>query len=438
MRGVNTLPSCAIVALVRGYPEDRSHYGDLIARNRAIYQEVNSKRTQPVPLRLFHEGNISPEDQEFVRSHTPEQTIDFVDVSTVWLRDAEYYQGLPSVGYRLMCRFNTVHIWEYCADLDYFMRVDEDVILTGTDPHFEDRMAEEGLDFAFSIYFLDSHEGTNATLYPFAQLGFGGSRRIDNDRMVPYTNVYAARTAFWNAPRVRTTLRSLGLNPLQMKYRWGDAALLGLAAEVHEAKLAPLPGLEYRHLSHDGIAIRALENRVDVRGVNIATAAQCSQSSLSPWSVGPNEADRAVRGMRTGAFSFHTDNDDSPWLQLDFGEPRNFDEVLCFNRLDACSERAIGLVVEISVDGSSWVAIGGADRVFGGSRDGDPLRIVFPRSCSRYIRFRLPSRGCLHLDKVEVYDWEAPSPSDLSRDSRLLVLLQQQLALTIESKSRRV
>lgn len=145
---------------------------------------------------------------------------------------------------------------------------------------------------------------------------------------------------------------------------------------------------------------------VPIRGANIAREGVCAQSSLSPWSRGPLEAGAAAEGRVTGGFAFHTDIEIGPWWQVDFGQVRRFDEILCFNRLDACADRARGLIVEISVDGGGWEILHEAGGVFGGA-DGAPLRVERPGGAARFVRVRLPGRQALHLDAVAVCDWSA-------------------------------
>ncbi len=100
----------------------------------------------------------------------------------------------------------------------------------------------------------------------------------------------------------------------------------------------------------------------------------------------------------------HIDRDDSAWLQLDFGHPVAYDEILVFNRLNI-PYRARTLVVDISVAGEGWHRIHTSnpdEPIFGGT-DGNPLRIVTPGYQARFIRFQLLEKEYLHFVAVEVY-----------------------------------
>ena len=143
---------------------------------------------------------------------------------------------------------------------------------------------------------------------------------------------------------------------------------------------------------------------IEIRGINIAPRATCTQSSLSVWSTGDGAHSVVSNPGRQGDFAIHTDLDENAWLLLDFGQPVDYDEILVFNRLSV-PERVRTLVVDISVDGQGWHRIHTSDpagSVFGGT-DGHPLRILTPGYQTRFIRFQLLEKGYLHLVAVEVY-----------------------------------
>src|SRR5579864_6436129 len=73
----------AIVGLTRGY-SDTGRYDRLIARNRSIYESINRFRTDPYPLVLWHEGNISDADQRYIVAHDRNSDVRFVDVSALF------------------------------------------------------------------------------------------------------------------------------------------------------------------------------------------------------------------------------------------------------------------------------------------------------------------------------------------------------------------
>ena len=56
-----------IAALVRGY-DRKQDYNILIKRNNNIFRKITSKSENKIDQILFHEGNISKEDESFALS----------------------------------------------------------------------------------------------------------------------------------------------------------------------------------------------------------------------------------------------------------------------------------------------------------------------------------------------------------------------------------
>ena len=59
-----------IAALVRGY-DRKQDYNILIKRNNNIFRKITSKSENKIDQILFHEGNISKEDESFINSKSP-------------------------------------------------------------------------------------------------------------------------------------------------------------------------------------------------------------------------------------------------------------------------------------------------------------------------------------------------------------------------------
>ena len=158
-----------IAALVRGYPE-KSGYESLIKRNKFINKNITSKVKHPVDLILFHEGNITENQQKYIvdKSDTP---IKFIDVSD----DFVYDRNLESrsvdfdrfkSGYRLMCKFNASGIWKYLGEYKYFMRINEDVIVKKADIKLLNNTKNLNNSFYTVALSDETHDPTNETL-PF-------------------------------------------------------------------------------------------------------------------------------------------------------------------------------------------------------------------------------------------------------------------------------
>jgi hypothetical protein len=100
-------------------------------------------------------------------------------------------------------------------------------------------------------------------------------------------------------------------------------------------------------------------------------------------------------GKEVGVF-FHTRLEQQPWLRIDLGGEHQVSSVELQNRQDCCQERALPLVVELSVDGLSWQQVARRTESF------ETWRAEFPPRRARFVRLRVTRRSVLHLERVSV------------------------------------
>lgn len=116
-------------------------------------------------------------------------------------------------------------------------------------------------------------------------------------------------------------------------------------------------------------------------------------------------------GLRTGAYGFHTAQEDAPWWSVDFLEDYVLKEVHLYNRVNVpgVAERASHIALEVSMNGDDWTEIFALDGTmkFGGVTGG-PLIVKVPHLVvARFLRVISRKRTVLHLDEVEVYGLQA-------------------------------
>jgi hypothetical protein len=136
---------------------------------------------------------------------------------------------------------------------------------------------------------------------------------------------------------------------------------------------------------------------------NVALNKPAQQSSICKYSK-PNDSQGAVSGIRSGRYNFHTDREVNPWWQVDLEQIYIVSEIIIYNRLDSCRERASSLKLFISSNEKIWEQAyeNNPENIFGGI-DGNPLVIPIDNRQARYIRIQLNAIEVLHLDQVEVY-----------------------------------
>ncbi len=261
----------AIVLLSRGYPH-KEWYGKLIERNNYIYNNFNSKLEKQYPLIIFHEGNIALEHQQFIIDGSKNNDVRFVNIAT----DFAWPDSIPltsvqdpgfHLGYRLMCKFNCYHIWDYVKDFDYIFRIDEDTYIGNLDYDVFKYMDDNKLDYLVGRMCEETHPLTNTTIPAVAHALLGNRWTVDmydqKELWVPYSNLYMARVGLFLQAEVQDFLRKITSNPRFLINRWGDHVVMGIVLKAFSSKdkVSYIKDFEYMHGSHNCISKdgRALE-----------------------------------------------------------------------------------------------------------------------------------------------------------------------------------
>ena len=250
----------AIVVLTRGY-QSVDYYSKLILRNLNIYENFNKKLDKQYPLIIFHEGNIPKEHQDHILSVELNDDVRFVDIS----KDFTWPSNIPtsdikdhgfSIGYRLMCRFNSYLIWHYCKDFDYIWRIDEDTYIDHLDYDLFGYMRDNKLDYVVGRFQEESHVLTNETIPQKVKDIMGDKWELDmynqKEMWVPYTNLYAARVGLFLNDDTQYFLNKLSEDPRSLTHRWGDNVIMGLVLKLFsdKSKYETIQNFAYIHGSH--------------------------------------------------------------------------------------------------------------------------------------------------------------------------------------------
>lgn len=120
-----------IAVLTRGYKTNKE-YETLCKRNKSIEINLIDKE---IDILIFHEGNITIEQQSYISNHTPLLHIIFIDISPIAFKKEKEQikfsvetRGIP-INYRHMCSFWFVDFWNVVKDYDFLLRIDEDCVM---------------------------------------------------------------------------------------------------------------------------------------------------------------------------------------------------------------------------------------------------------------------------------------------------------------------
>lgn len=133
---------------------------------------------------------------------------------------------------------------------------------------------------------------------------------------------------------------------------------------------------------------------------NVSVGAVTSQSSISDYSSGPDEAGNALREFPAGHFSFHTDLERSPWWEVDLQDVFSPVKIYLFDRTEI--NRSANLVVSVGADRSAMTEIFRNDghSAIGNIWSGPTiLETGIP---TRFVRLSLEGDGILHFDSIIV------------------------------------
>ena len=132
-------------------------------------------------------------------------------------------------------------------------------------------------------------------------------------------------------------------------------------------------------------------------GPNLALGRPATQSSqYNHANAGPQGG---VDGVKNGSFGFHTENEQSPWWQVDLGRVMPLREARLYNRMDCCAERSRSVHVLLSDDGRSWRGAFVNDGTVFGGVGSQPLVISLQGMAARFVRVTL--RGRDHLQGTD-------------------------------------
>ncbi len=192
------------------------------------------------------------------------------------------------------------------------------------------------------------------------------------------------------------------------------------AAEVSEAQLreasararvaAAAQGTARRHASIRGQAglIGGVALGLWLTASIVLVASRASEptdlAKGKPWRASSQWAGltcdpvHGVCGPLHSRIFFHTNDDDSPWVEIDLGKPQTFTKLTIVNRKDEnLQHRAVPLVLEVSDDQQGWREIARRTEVF------DDWKPEFPPVTARFIRARIDRKSWLHLEAVKVH-----------------------------------
>ena len=265
----------AFVVLTRNVPERRVYLHSMLY---FLFKHFNEKHRYPV--RILHEGDFDAAAQAEVRAGlrgTCGELLSFVTLDAgdfevpSWVDRDRYARNLAAQPvpywrderYRMMCRFWMVKARKYVADLDYYCRMDDDAwleapisvdlfdvargsgkVLLGSIVHIDCAVANYGMHEFFDGLGLLPKEASDR-LFLLHPVDPGLLRQVDAPLMydsegktvaympyMVYNNFSIMAVAFWESRAVLDVLDRIDRSGNVFYFRWGDAPVVTILANV--------------------------------------------------------------------------------------------------------------------------------------------------------------------------------------------------------------
>ena len=252
----------AIATLTRGGFADHIGYDSLIKRNISIETYVYGFQNQNKDVLIFHEGNVSLADQDYIQSKTPSMPLIFVNVASEfgdvpkaaakpmsnYCHVTELSDSFP-VGYKHMCRFWFSGFLRFTTAYRYVIRIDDDCIVNSFPEGLVQLMDVNDLTLVAAK--MDSTDSTDVTigLQDFVRQNF--FQEIDFFKF-PYTNVVIFDADYFRSSiPYQNFVDLVDASGCIYVNRWGDLPLWGAAIQVLHINSFEDKRIAYLHGSHN-------------------------------------------------------------------------------------------------------------------------------------------------------------------------------------------
>lgn len=201
-------------------------------------------------------------------------------------------------------------------------------------------------------------------------------------------------------PAIRDWLLERGAPTNQGAGRQALAVLAALLENLQAARAA-IRRLFWRRVRVLGVSLLLLLGLVASVALLLSPPEGPDLGAGKPWVASsnypgfPGSGRKPVKPPEVAFFS--TNDDVSPWWKIDLQAPTAIGSVTIVNRTDCCPDRAVPLVVEVSLDGEIWREVARRTETF---RTWAPS---FKATKARFVRLRALRRTFVHFKDVRIH-----------------------------------
>jgi hypothetical protein len=269
-----------ISVLTRGY-DSLDGYDNLIHRNKCIRKHILSKTNLEIDCIIFHEGNITDSHQKYISNESQVPLI-FKNVKECGDKTAfdnsrdvinselcpptELSSQFP-LGYKHMCYFWSINLFDYLLDYEYVIRIDEDVFIQEIDIRILESIIDQKIKFAapYICPFLDHPDvmiGLEKLTKEFVETNNLKINGNISNVYAPNTNVMILNLDYYrNHTIIQNYLVEIKESHGIYSNRWGDATVWGIITQkLQEDPFYLCDDVVYFHDSHKHLVNKKAKN----------------------------------------------------------------------------------------------------------------------------------------------------------------------------------
>lgn len=274
VKNMNDIGKIAISVLTKGY-SDISQYQMLIDRNNAIFDKIVNGSKYDFDLIIFHEGNITNEHQTYISSKSNSPII-FKDIrysgngnafnSDRNIINAELCppNSLSSwfeLGYKHMCYFWSIDLFDYLSEYKYVIRIDEDVVVTKFDESVLNKIVNDNIKFAAPLFcYYNGKLDDPDVMVGLQKLTEDFYEKYNHHPDISFDDILGCYTNFMildldyfrNHNLVQSYLKDVSECNCIYSNRWGDASIWGIIVQaLIDEPYYTMDTVQYYHGSHN-------------------------------------------------------------------------------------------------------------------------------------------------------------------------------------------
>lgn len=246
-------PRWAIVSLSKPDKADTPTRNEALAKHLRPYASKHD-----ITVIFFSELRFPPKTALAYRQNfAGVAAVQFVDTSSSGFGAPDSKERF---GYKYMCKFFALDLYEHLQGFDYYMRCDSDCFVKRLGYDLLQWAEDARVQYGFALRKLEAHGPTKRamplwTQKYLARCGLEPTALMDRPLTVAfnfYNNWHIGRVAFFRRPDVRHFLEAVNSSGHILLDRWGDSTIQAYAVRLfmHPRHVLQVPNFSYVHGSH--------------------------------------------------------------------------------------------------------------------------------------------------------------------------------------------